>query len=166
MYLLFFFLVMPCGFYHQDVTSILSPGIYKSFLPHPEVNKQTVFWGTFPCLCLRMEKRDITKNHRTRKTWACKTNFLTGWKKTQPNLTFPKAEIISSHTATITNTVAFPKGLKDLKKPSISPSILYSGCTRKNRVMWMEASKCASSTLLSVRNICPEFLSQLFQDAI
>lgn len=83
--------------------------------------------------------------------------------KNQNTTNFSKAEIISSHTATISNTETFPKWIKDLKTKH---KIFYSTKTRKYKVMWMEASKYSLETLLSDAEICPEFLALLFQDVI
>lgn len=76
-----------------------------------------------------MEKaKGTTENTVQEKTWAGKIDTLSGLKKPKTN----KVEIISSHTATIANAEAFPKGIKDLKNEH---KIFYSGKTRTYRMM-------------------------------
>lgn len=101
-----------------------------SFQKHPELSKQTAFWGSFPCLHLGMEKaKGTTKNDSTRKILGRQDrHFVRVKKKNKTN----KVEIISSHTATIANAGAFPKGIKDLKNEH---KIFYSGKTRTYGMM-------------------------------
>lgn len=111
------------------------------------------FLGEFPMPMLRGRKSKRQPKMRVQeKTWACKINTLSGLKntphqqtqKTQNKITFSKAEIISSH-ATITKTEILPKWIKDLK----TKHKIYSGKTRKYKVMWMKASRYPLETLLS-----------------
>lgn len=149
-YLLFKINVMHVSaiFLSCDVFWLLSSRCYQylksrllqvSFQKHPEASKWAAFWGSFPCLCLRQKKQKTTKNESTRKNLGMQDKHIVKIKKyltptTNPknqnkNMTnFSKAELISSHTATITNTETFPKWIKDLKTKH---KIFYSGKTRK-----------------------------------